>query len=65
MAAARGGFTSICAMPNLIPVPDSLKNLEPELEAIEKDARDPKYIATVWKEGYKFVSQTDQKEERK
>lgn len=38
MAAARGGITSICAMPNLNPVPDSLENLEPELEAIEKDA---------------------------
>ncbi len=25
-------------------------------EAIEKDAQDPKYIITVWKEGYKFVS---------
>lgn len=38
MAGARGGFTSICAMPNLNPVPDSIENLEPELEAIEKDA---------------------------
>ena len=25
-------------------------------EAIEKDPQDPKYIVTVWKEGYKFVS---------
>ena len=25
-------------------------------EAIEKDAQDPKYIDTVWKEGYKFVA---------
>ena len=25
-------------------------------EAIEKDAQDPKYIVTVWKEGYKFVA---------
>ena len=25
-------------------------------EAIEKDAQDPKYIVTVWKEGYKFVT---------
>ena len=24
MAAARGGFTSVCAMPNLKPVPDTL-----------------------------------------
>ena len=26
-------------------------------EAIEKDPQDPKYIVTVWKEGYKFVSE--------
>ena len=25
-------------------------------EAIEKDAQDPKYIVTIWKEGYKFVA---------
>ena len=25
-------------------------------EAIEKAAQDPKYIITVWKEGYKFVA---------
>lgn len=37
-AAARGGFTSVCAMPNLDPVPDSRTNLRPSLAAIEKDA---------------------------
>ena len=37
-AAARGGYTAVCAMPNLNPVPDSLENLKPQLEAIEKDA---------------------------
>ena len=26
-------------------------------EAIEKDPQDPKYIVTVWKEGYKFVAE--------
>lgn len=25
-------------------------------EAIERDAQDPKYIVTVWKEGYKFIA---------
>lgn len=25
-------------------------------EAIEKDPQDPKYIVTVWKEGYKFIA---------
>ena len=28
-------------------------------EAIEKDPQDPKYIVTVWKEGYKFISAED------
>ena len=37
-AAARGGYTAVCAMPNLNPVPDSLENLKPQLEAIENDA---------------------------
>ena len=36
-AAARGGYTAVCPMPNLKPVPDSLENLKPELDAIEKD----------------------------
>ena len=30
-------------------------------EAIEKDPQDPKYIVTVWKEGYKFVSAEEPK----
>ena len=37
-AAARGGYTAVCTMPNLNPVPDSLENLEPQLEAIRKSA---------------------------
>ena len=38
-AAAAGGYTAVCAMPNLKPVPDSVENLEVELEAIRKNAR--------------------------
>jgi len=38
LAAARGGFTGVCAMPNLSPVPDCLDNLQKELELIEKTA---------------------------
>ena len=38
MAAAHGGFTAVCAMPNLSPVPDSAENLTVELDAIKKDA---------------------------
>lgn len=37
-AAARGGYTLICAMPNLNPPPDSVKNLEAQLRLIEKNA---------------------------
>ena len=37
-AAARGGYTAVCTMPNLNPVPDSPENLEPQLEAIRKSA---------------------------
>ena len=42
-AAARGGYTAICPMPNLDPVPDSLKTLQPQLDIIEKDAVIPVY----------------------
>ena len=37
-AAARGGFTDVCAMPNLDPVPDSIEHLEVQLDIIRKDA---------------------------
>ncbi len=37
-AAARGGFTAVCAMPNLNPVPDSAEHLERELALIRRDA---------------------------
>ena len=38
MAAARGGFTAVCPMPNLNPVPDSLETLKAEQDIIERDA---------------------------
>ena len=38
MAAAHGGYTAVCTMPNLNPVPDSKENLNIQLEAIKKDA---------------------------
>ena len=37
-AAARGGYTAVCAMPNLNPVPDSLRHLEEELRLIRETA---------------------------
>ena len=38
LAAARGGYTTVCSMPNLNPTPDSMENLTPQLSAIAKDA---------------------------
>ena len=38
-AAARGGYTAVCAMPNLDPVPDSPEHLAAEQTAIARDAR--------------------------
>ena len=37
-AAAKGGFTAVCAMPNLNPAPSTPETLLPELEAIRRDA---------------------------
>ncbi len=37
-ACARGGYTAVCSMPNLNPVPDSPGNLQVQLDAINKDA---------------------------
>ncbi|MBR3718811.1 MAG: amidohydrolase family protein, partial [Firmicutes bacterium] len=37
-AAAHGGYTAVCTMPNLKPVPDSLPHLEEQLQIIEKTA---------------------------
>ena len=38
MAAARGGYSTVCSMPNLNPVPDSAENLQKQLDIIERDA---------------------------
>lgn len=37
-AAARGGYTLVCTMPNLSPVPDCLQNLKQQLDIIKRDA---------------------------
>ena len=37
-AAAAGGYTAVCAMPNLNPVPDSREHLNAELAVIARDA---------------------------
>lgn len=38
LAAAHGGFTSVCAMPNLNPPPDSLENLRQQQQIINQTA---------------------------
>ena len=38
LASAHGGYTAVCSMPNLNPVPDSKENLKKQLEIIENDA---------------------------
>ena len=38
MSAARGGYTAVCTMPNLNPVPDSAAHIREELDIIDKDA---------------------------
>lgn len=37
-AAAHGGFTTVCSMPNLAPAPDTMENLQQQLDIIERDA---------------------------
>ena len=37
-AAARGGYTAVCTMPNLIPPPDSPENLKIQTDIIERDS---------------------------
>lgn len=37
-AAAHGGYTAVCTMPNLDPVPDSAEHLQIQLDAIKRGA---------------------------
>lgn len=38
LASAHGGYTSVCSMPNLNPVPDSVEHLQEQIDIIKKDA---------------------------
>ena len=58
LAAAHGGYTAVCAMPNLDPVPDSPAKLQPQLDIIKKDAAVPVYpygAITVDEKGEKLA----------
>ena len=37
-AAAAGGYTAVCAMPNIDPVPDCVENIKVEQDIIHRDA---------------------------
>ena len=37
-AAAKGGFSTVCPMPNLNPAPDTLEHLKEQLSIVERDA---------------------------
>ena len=37
-ASARGGYTAVCTMPNLNPVPDSVENLQMQMQMIAEQA---------------------------
>lgn len=38
LASARGGFTDVCSMPNLKPIPDSVDNIKLQQDIIDRDA---------------------------
>lgn len=38
LAAAHGGYTAVCTMPNLDPVPDNVQNLNKQIDIINRDA---------------------------
>ena len=39
LSASNGGYTDVCTMPNLKPVPDSVENLKAQLDIIKSDAK--------------------------
>ncbi len=62
MAAAHGGYTAVCTMPNLNPVPDNPENLKQQLSIIERDASINVYpyaAITVNQQGEKLSDMED------
>lgn len=58
MAAARGGYSTVCPMPNLNPVPDSVENLKVQQDIIDSDAKIevlPYAAITVGRKGEELV----------
>ena len=52
-SAAAGGYTAVCTMPNLSPVPDSPEHMQLQLDAIRKDASIAVYPYAAITEGEK------------
>lgn len=58
MAAARGGYSTVCPMPNLNPVPDCVENLKVQQDIIERDAKIevlPYAAITIGRKGEELV----------
>ena len=58
MAAARGGYSTVCPMPNLNPVPDCVENLKVQQDIIERDAKIevlPYAAITIGRKGKELV----------
>ena len=58
MAAARGGYTTVCSMPNLNPVPDSVERLKAQQDIIDRDAKIevlPYAAITIGRKGEELV----------
>lgn len=61
-AAAHGGYTAVCAMPNLSPVPDSAESMLKQLELIKKDAKTAVYPYAAITKGEKGEELADMEE---
>ena len=58
MAAARGGYSTVCSMPNLNPVPDCVENLKAQQDIIDSDAKIevlPYAAITIGRKGEELV----------
>lgn len=57
-AAARGGYSTVCSMPNLNPVPDTVETLGVQLDIIHRDAKIevlPYAAITIGRKGEELV----------
>ena len=61
LAAARGGYTAVCTMPNLNPVPDNAENLKAQTDIIDRDAKIAVYPYGSLTVGQKGVELADMK----